>query len=190
MRDILYRWLTAYLDRMGFVLYGGGKGGSAPPPPDYAGAAAQQAASSREVTDVQNWANRPNLNTPWGSTSWETEQGTDPATGKPITKWTGNVTLSPEEQAAKDAQARIQSGRSEAAEGLLGQATGSFDKEFNWAGMPAAPTDIGAEQQKSYELMSKMFEPARAEERSALDAKLANMGAPSAQYGSHPAALA
>lgn len=155
---------------------GGKGGGAAPPAPDYRGAAQEQAASSREVTDVQNWANRPNLQTPWGATTWDAEKGQDPGTGKDVTKWSGSVTLSPDQQAALDSQMRIQAGRSGGAETLLDQATGNFQKEFNWDGMPAAPGNIEDAQKSNYELMSKMFEPGRTQQRAALDTRLANMG--------------
>src|SRR5262245_5260053 len=91
------------------------KKGDAPPPPDYSGAAKEQAQSSKEVTNMQTWANRPQINTPWGSQSWETEAVVDPATGQPVTKWTQNTALSPEGAAAQQAQADITQGRSEAA---------------------------------------------------------------------------
>ncbi len=49
----------------------GGKG-KAPAAPDYLGAAQQQAAASKELTNIQNFANRPTINTPFGSQSWDT----------------------------------------------------------------------------------------------------------------------
>lgn len=113
----------------------GGKG-SAPPPPDYVGAAQQQAAASRELTDVQNWANRPTQNTPWGSTSWSAQAGTDPATGKPITQWTQNTTLAPELKSALDDQLAIQSGKSNLAQGFMGRVANEFSQPFNWSTLP------------------------------------------------------
>ena len=113
----------------------GGKG-SAPPPPDYVGAAQQQAAASRELTDVQNWANRPTQNTPWGSTSWSAQAGTDPATGKPITQWTQNTTLAPELKSALDDQLSIQSGKSDLAQGFMGRVANEFSQPFNWSTLP------------------------------------------------------
>jgi hypothetical protein len=44
---------------------GGGKG-SAPAAPDYRGAAQEQAAASQALARQQNYANRPQINTPWG----------------------------------------------------------------------------------------------------------------------------
>lgn len=115
----------------------GGKG-SAPAAPDYVGAAQQQAAASRELTDVQNWANRPTQNTPWGSTSWSARAGTDPATGKPITQWTQNTTLAPELQSALNDQLSIQSGKSDLAQGFMGRVANEYSQPFNWNGLPQA----------------------------------------------------
>lgn len=113
----------------------GGKG-SAPPPPDYTGAAREQAAASRELTDVQNWANRPTQNTPWGSTSWSAQAATDPATGKPITQWTQNTTLAPQLQNALNDQLAIQAGKSDLAQGFMGRVANEFSQPFNWSSLP------------------------------------------------------
>jgi hypothetical protein len=98
MKNILYRWLMAYLDAFGFILYGGGTG-RAPAAPDYTGAAVAQGQSSKENTTAQTWANRPELNTPWGQQTWESSSAIDPATGQPVTKWQSNINLTPEQQA-------------------------------------------------------------------------------------------
>jgi hypothetical protein len=96
-------------------------GKKAPAPPDYASLAEQTAAASREATTAQTWANRADQTTPWGSLTWESSQVIDPATGQPVTKWHQNVQLTPEEQAALDAQRRVQLGKSEMAEGMMGR---------------------------------------------------------------------
>src|SRR5262245_17581980 len=121
------------------LYYGGGKGGSAPPPPDYRGAAQEQSTASKEIATQQTFANRPELYTPWGQQTWQASAGTDPATGQPITRWRSDIALSPEQQAALDAQMGIQTGRSQAAETLLGQATGAFQTPFDWESLP----DVG-----------------------------------------------
>jgi len=58
---------------------GGGGKGSAPPAPDYAGAAERQAQASMDVTKYQTRANRPTINTPWGTQSWEVNNNFDQA---------------------------------------------------------------------------------------------------------------
>lgn len=161
-----------------FTLHGGGKGGgsySAPPAPDYRGAAQEQGAASQELATQQTFANRPTLNTPWGQLAWSTGATTDPATGQSVTGWTGNLNLTPDQQAALDAQQGIQQGRSQAAETLLGQATGAFQTPFDWQGLPQVG-DLNTAQQGAYEKMSQMLEPGRSQQRDALETQLANMG--------------
>lgn len=165
------------------TLWGGkGGGGSAP---DYRGAAQEQSAASKEIATQQTWANRPELTTPWGTQTWSTTAGTDPATGQPVNQWSSDITLTPDQQAALDDQMAIQSGRSEAAKTLLGQATSAFQTPFNWEGLPKTPGSIGEAQQGAFEKMSAMLEPGRSREKLALETRLANMGLPNSSeaYG-------
>lgn len=103
-----------------------------PASPDYTGAAQAQAQSSREVTEQQTWANRPTINTPFGQQTWEVAPTWDPSTGQYINSWTQNTNLTPESQAALDAQMNIQEGKSNIANNLLGRAEGEFGQEMNW----------------------------------------------------------
>ncbi len=104
-----------------------------PAPPDYAGAAQQQAQSSREVTEQQTWANRPTINTPFGQQTWENTPTWDPSTGQYINRWTQNTNLTPESQAALDSQMRLQQGRSNLAEGLLGRTQQEYGQPMDWS---------------------------------------------------------
>ena len=113
----------------------GGKG-SPPPAPDYSGAANQQAAASKEITNMQTWANRPNQNTPWGSTFWTTEATIDPATGQQVTNWTQNQTLDPALQGALNDQLAIQSGKSQLAGGFMQRVADEYSKPFDWQNLP------------------------------------------------------
>lgn len=105
---------------------------SVPASPDYTGAAQQQAQSSREVTEQQTWANRPTINTPFGQQTWEVMPVWDPSTGQYINSWTQNTNLTPESQAALDAQMNITQGKSDLANSLLGRAQNEFGQEMNW----------------------------------------------------------
>lgn len=109
---------------------------SAPSAPDYTGAAEQTAASQQEQLRQQTYANRPTQNTPWGTSQWSTGTVIDPATGQPVTTWTQDITLTPAEQAALEAQQRISQGRSELAEGLIGRAGNELSQPFNWDSLP------------------------------------------------------
>ncbi len=113
----------------------GGKG-RAPAAPDYVGAAQEQAAASREATTTQNFANRPVINTPFGSQTWGTQAVTDPATGQPVTQWTQNTTLAPDLQAALDAQIGTQLGRSQLAGGFMERVGQEYARPFDWQNLP------------------------------------------------------
>ena len=116
----------------------GGKS-SAPPAPDYRGAAQEQAQASKENTQYQTWANRPNQYTPWGSSEWNANRSIDPSTGKPITQWDQTINLDPAAQAALDDQQAITSGRSSIAKGMLGDAgTEMQTPDDFWGQLPTA----------------------------------------------------
>jgi hypothetical protein len=160
---------------------GGSKGGSAP---DYAGAAsADQAGAAKNLTQ-QTWANRPTLTTPWGTQTWAAQQGIDPATGQPVTTWGSDISLSPDQQAALDAQNAIQMGRSDVAGSMLGQVADQYSQPFNWSNLPSMPGqaaqagDVQGAQQRAYDFMSQALQPGRTQQQEALDTKMANMGLP------------
>ena len=113
----------------------GGKG-SAPAAPDYLGAATAQAQASEKATTAQNFANRPVINTPFGSQTWQTGQAIDPATGQPVTTWTQNTTLAPGLQRALDAQIGTQLGRSQLAGGFMDRVAEEYAKPFDYEGLP------------------------------------------------------
>lgn len=115
---------------------------SGPSPPDYAGAAQQTAEGNQAVTTQQTWANRPDISTPWGSQTWKSSSSIDPATGKPVTSWSSNISLTPAEQQALDSQQQIQQGRSEAALSLLDQATSGFSSPIDYSTLPARSSNI------------------------------------------------
>lgn len=106
---------------------------SAPKAPDYAGAAATQAESSRDVTEQQTWANRPNINTPFGSQTWNVAPKWDPSTGQYLNTWEQNTTLNPDSQSALDSQLRLTQGRSDLAEGLLGRVQDEYGEPMDWS---------------------------------------------------------
>jgi hypothetical protein len=113
-----------------------GNKGSAPAAPDYIGAANTQAAASKELTNIQNFANRPTINTPWGTQSWGTDSTTDPATGQQVTSWTQNNTLAPGLQSALDSQIGLQNDRSALASGFMDRVADEYGKPFDYAGLP------------------------------------------------------
>ena len=153
---------------------------SGPEAPDYAAAAEEQGQSSKEVTNMQTWANRPTLNTPWGSQTWQASPTTDPATGQPVTSWTSNVNLSPQQQQALDAQMAVQTGRSQAAQGMLGRATESMGSPLDYSGVTAGADRIDgnydAWRQKGQDAALEFQKPLQEQRRQSLETQLANMG--------------
>lgn len=158
-------------------------GKKAPPAPDYTGAANAQASASKEINTQQTFANRPELSTPWGTQSWTPSQTTDPATGQSVTKWASSISLSPQQQEALDSQMAVQTGRSQAAEQMLGRATDALGQPLNYDGISQGADRIQAPTADSRDWRGQAQEaalgfnkPLQAERRSALEGQLANMG--------------
>lgn len=166
---------------------------SAPPqitPEQSIYAAEKSQASSQQAQTQADWANRPTQNTPWGQSSWTAAAGTDPATGKPVTNWTQNITLDPKQQAALDSQMGIDQSKSQIAQGMLGRLDQAYQKPVDFSGMQQAgavpqagaglQTSVGgagsAERQKIEDAMWQRMQPQHAQQTAALEGKLANMG--------------
>ena len=117
-----------------------GSKGSAPPAPDYLGAATEQAAASERATTAQNFANRPTINTPFGTQSWTTDASTDPGTGQNVTSWTQNTSLAPGLESSLNSQIGLQNDRSNLATGFMDRVTDEYSKPFDYAGLPQMAT--------------------------------------------------
>jgi hypothetical protein len=104
--------------------------GGPPNAPDYRGAAEAQGASSAANIEQQTRANRPNMNTPWGSMQW---------TEGPGGMWSGNLSLSPDQQTALDSQMRLGRERSGLAEGMMGQVKDAFSNPMDWGALGDMP---------------------------------------------------
>jgi len=109
---------------------------SAPPPPDYTAAAVASGEASKEVTEQQTWANRPDQFTPWGSTTWSPTQTWDPSTRQYVNKWTQTTNLAPDAQAALDSQMRLQMGRSQLGESLYDRMAEEYGTPMDWNSLP------------------------------------------------------
>lgn len=124
----------------------GGKG-SAPETPDYLGATQLQGELNKENLNTQNYANRPTINTPFGTQSWGTQSVTDPATGQVVTAWTQNNTLAPGLQNALQDQINIQAGRSDLANSFMGRVANEYGTSPDYSNLPqmaqaAQPTSL------------------------------------------------
>ncbi len=80
--------------------------------------------------------NRPTINTPFGSQSWQTGSTVDPATGQQVTSWTQNNTLAPELQQALGAQIGLQNDRSQLASDFMGRVEQEYQRPFDWQSLP------------------------------------------------------
>lgn len=164
-----------------------GKAGT-PDAPDYMGAAQATADANRDINTQQTYANRPTTSTPWGTQSWETGETIDPATGKKVTTWNQNIKLNPEQQAALDSQNKVQLGRSQMGEQLVGQATDAFSTPFDWDSAPEGGSRVDAQgtqrmqgdssqwRQRGQDAISELNAPQLKEARTQMEARLANQG--------------
>lgn len=154
---------------------------STPKAPDYAAAADKQAESSREVTEQQTWANRPDQNTPWGQQSWSNTPTWDPSTQQYLNKWTQDTKLNPESQRALDAQLALTTGRSELGASLFPRAEAEFGQSMDWskfdkAGKPVQAGNLQAgtltpeQLQRSYDLKGPELDSSQKYQQNASDA--------------------
>ena len=150
-----------------------------PAPPDYLGAAQAEAAASMANTTAQTWANRPAQNTPWGSTTWDANQTIDPATGLPVTSWTQNTNLTPEQQAIFESQQQLQAGRSGLANTLLGNASDTLQNPADWSQLPEVGNGMDARnaaEDAIFGRMSSRLDPQWTQRADQQRTQLYNMG--------------
>jgi len=110
-------------------------GGKVAKPPDYAAAADAQAQSSKNVTEQQTWANRPDQFTPWGAQTWQNQQVYDPATQQMINRWSQNTELTPESKKQFDSQQRVATDKSQLAESLTGRMKNEYGQAVDFSGV-------------------------------------------------------
>lgn len=96
-------------------------GKSSAPAPDYASAAKETAAGNMANLQWQTQANRPTVQTPWGSQTWTQDKNNN---------WTQTIALSPDQQAALDAQQKIQNEQSQLAGSLRNQVSETMQDGF------------------------------------------------------------
>jgi len=104
----------------------------APKPPDYAATAREQATASRNITEQQTWANRPDQRTPFGNTTWSNTPEWDESTQQNLNRWTQSTTLDPRSQGALDSQLDLQRGRSDIAGSMLGRVGNELGSTMDW----------------------------------------------------------
>lgn len=152
----------------------GGK--STPAPPDYKGAAEQTSASSELMTQRQTWANRPEQNTAWGSTSWDNEQVWDPTVNNYVTKWTQNETLRPELENALGNEVAQQSYRAQLGTDLMGRIAEGYQEkpDFGQFGDPTALRQEGED--RAWQGITGRLDPMWDQRTNDMEVKLRNQG--------------
>lgn len=128
-------------------------GKTVPATPDYVGAAQQTAQASADTTEAQTVANRPNVNTPWSSQSWNATPTFDPTTGTYVNQWTSNTQLAPQAQTALNSQFGVAQNQSAAADTLSGQQNTS---PLNWSNFQALGATPQAQSYQTPNLQSKI----------------------------------
>lgn len=133
-------------------------------------AAERTAASQNDAAERTTAANRPDITTPWGKFDWTKNQdGT----------WGLGVSLTPEQQSALDAQQKLQQGRSEFAQSLLGGAQQAFSSPLNYGALPALPDAEATRSQAidaSFSQARSRLDPMWSQRGDALKASLLNSG--------------
>jgi hypothetical protein len=103
--------------------------------PDYGDAALAQGEANEAMVRSQTYANRPTQYTPWGATSWNPYQYTDPGSGEDVTRWEQTQMLSPELQDILNKQIATQGGRTDIAGMLTGRLGQEFGTPMDWRGL-------------------------------------------------------
>lgn len=110
----------------------------------------------------QTAANRPNQETPWGSTSW---------TQGPDGQWTQTTSLSPEQQALLDQQRGLQGGRYGLAQGMFPQIQSMLS-----SGLPDGSQARDQAITAAYGQATSRLDPRFAQDEEALRTRLYNQG--------------
>ncbi len=154
-------------------------GKKAPDPPDYAAAAERTAEGNQQMLDQQTRANRPNMYTPWGQQTW---------TESPNGQWSSTIQLSPDQQAALDAQMGLTAGRSGIASGMLGRVANEYGQAPDYSqytgyadtpqGMTLDPSSRYYDEAGDavYGQFERRMEPRFEQASAAMDAQLRNQG--------------
>jgi len=151
--------------------------------PDIKGAAKREAASQEAIAREATYADRPDQFTPWGSLTWEQEQITDPATGKPVTRWVQNQEFSPEAQSLYESTMDEMNLRQGARSGILNRELERFGTpaDFDQFGDPIG-LDFSADEMRqraedaAYGRSVMRLDPQFAEQGARLEQKLKSQG--------------
>lgn len=152
-----------------------------PVQPDYTAAAEKQAAATKEIATQQNYANRPAQYSPWGSTTWNTNAGIDPATGQEVTNWTQEEKLRPELEHALQSQVNLQSYRSDLGNQFAGRVEQDMSQPYDWSSLPEAVKgpqvgDYGGQRERIEAGLFGRMAPVHEQQEEGLRTRLSNQG--------------
>ena len=99
---------------------------------DLVGQAKETGEAAQRLNESQTYANRPNQNNAWGSSSWENTPQWDAATGQYVNQWTQNETLNPYLQQQVDSNMRIDAGKAGLAEAAMGRAWDDYSNPMDF----------------------------------------------------------
>jgi len=155
-------------------LYPGKDSPSPPPAPDYSAAAQSQGAANTQAAIVQNYLNRPQENTPYGSRKWtQTGSYQVPAYGDQpaatLPQWTSSIELTPEGQKLADQQMRMSSTYGDIGEAGLGRIQQSFSS-------PLSVGNVNELQDKAYQAQTSRLDPQWQMREEQERTRLANQG--------------
>jgi hypothetical protein len=159
----------------------GGKS-SAPSAPDPVATANAQTASNKETAAFNAVANRNNIYTPYGSSTW-TQTGTDSATGAP--EYQQNVTLSPEQQALYNSNTQGSQMMQDTANQLMGNVQSQLGQKVDTSSLPGIQSNVSQSMgdpaiqnaiNSQYKAQMGLMQPQFDQDKTALQAQLANQG--------------
>lgn len=146
-------------------------------------AAEKQAGADRAIAREATYADRPDQYNPWGQLTWQQEQVIDPATGKPVTKWTQSEQLSDEMQSLFDMQMADRLNVSGAKQGMLNRALQTLSEAPDWAqfgeaqGLNFTPDEMRQRaEDMAYQRDTMRLDPQFAQAEAKLKQQLANQG--------------
>lgn len=150
---------------------------------DASKAADKQAGADRAIATEATYADRPDQYNVWGNLTWKQKRVIDPATGKPVTKWTQKETLSPEMQALFDAQMGDRLNVSGAKSGILNRAISEMSGGPDWAqfgdaqGLEFSPDEMRQRaEDMAYQRDVMRLDPQFSQAEAKLKQQLANQG--------------
>lgn len=154
-----------------------------PKAPDYTAAAEKTGESSKQVTNMQTYADRPDQSTPFGTEQWTPTAYKDPATGQMVTRWASKTTLNPAQQAALDSQNKIDQTRSATGQNLLSRMQSETAQPMDWSKFTPEVSKVGNGgyyNKAAGDALMKQFsdrnEPLFANERNQTETRLRNQG--------------